>query len=392
MNDDLFRPVARTAADILAVIPHTLGVWPQHCVVVMATTENSMGPCVRVHVPAQEDMDDPEFAAAWVLQMAQLLEHADPGSSLFVAVCLEGPSASSLARTAQQRAQRLTLCMAEAAMEAGLLAGHTLLGAWCIQGTQWWSVTEPTQIYHVEQIRTSCLYTAMVCDGSVVQADVADRLQPVFLAEGMWPQGRLSALPTQTHWRVEYLERWRTVLTSFRDGVPTTPGDPQELTELMIGCVEPTGADLILVMALVGNDQLSREAWDERSIGCSRTPSPASGRISQVMLGEWEGEPHWETVDRCSIVLERLISVAESAPHLAKTPEVLTILAALWVARGHLERFRARGSLTHFCLERAEQLADGYAGVDRLRRLCAAYPVPGWATERGTAWQHRKVF
>lgn len=447
--EDPFRPVARTAADVLAIIPHTLGFWPQDSVAVLTTTTDSVGPCLRVELPSVQELEDAQFLASWTTVMAGFLEYDSVGTSMFVAVYTGDPSVNDVESTddaqATEAAQYVAQLVVRAITEAGALSGHDLQDAWCLQGTQWWPVAMPSVVEDAELIRNSAIYAALVCDGSVVEPDPAAGLGTwdhpsgwttafsggasdsrqahpgsweagpdswkagpdpwedhpdvwetpaestqvqTGSADTPWSQGGDDDPLAEYAWRIGYLERWNHVLSSFQDGAPSTPGDSQELTELMLGCVDPRGLDLLLAMALTGEIEIARQACAQWESNPLEQDNHALLKVAQVILGEWEGQPDWGTVDRFDHVVQRLISMVASISGATGVNPLPTVEASLWLARAHVERFRARGSRTQLCLARAENLAPWHPGIERLRQLCAVSPVPQWATQRATAW-HR---
>lgn len=405
-GQDPFRPVARTAADVLAIIAHTLGFWPQDSVAILTTTSDSVGPCLRVDLPHAQELKDPEFLASWTMHMAGLLEYDTVGSSMFVAVYTSDSSSAERDWPTREEAQHVAQHVVRAMDEAGALSGHDLWDAWCLQGSEWWSVDLPSARADVAQIRTSAIYAALVCDGSVVEADPAadtagNAGEPEWAATFRGRRADDAAVQavqdmekcplTDYAWRTGYLHRWNQVLTSFQDGLPLTPGDSQELTELMLCCVDPRGLDLLLAMVLTGEVELSHQAWEQWQEDPLVADNHALLHVARVILGEWEGTPDWSTVDRCDLILDRLIALVASISDVAGGNPLATVEASLWLARGHLERFRARGSRTQQYLTRAQALAPWHPGIERLRQLCAVSPVPRWATHRATAWRRRST-
>lgn len=403
---DAFRPVARTAPDILAIIAHTLGFWPQQSVAILTTTSDSVGPCLRVELPEADEVNDLEFMASWTTHMAGLLEYDPMGTSMFVAVyCGESPGEDSSAPH-PQIPQSLATRVVHAITEAGVLSGHDLQDAWCLCGTQWWPVAMPSVVNDTAQIRDSAMYAALVCDGSVVEAEPAADMPQHHQQPGYEPASRNSP-PDSTvqkvvqamqddplgdySWRIGYLECWNRVLSGFEDGAPTALGDSREVTQLLLGCVEPRGLDLVLAMVLTGQPQISRDAWQQWQTEPLAEDNHALLQVAQVMLGQWDGNPDWPTVERCDHVLGRLISMVASMSGGTGINPLPTVEASLWLTRGHLERFRARGSRTQWCLTMAENLAPWHPGIQRLRDLCQMSPVPQWATNRATAWRRSKT-
>ncbi|MDO5619380.1 DUF4192 family protein [Kocuria sp.] len=405
--------MARTAADVLAILPHTLGFWPQHSVAVITTTSNSVGPCLRLELPTLEELADQQFLLSWITQMREILEYDTVGTSMFIAVYGAAPEAGYHSAREREQAQALAEVVTQAVTKAGGLSGHEVQDAWCLQGAQWWPVEEPRDLHDVAKIRNSSMYAALVCDGSVVEEDPAAWANSPSM-QSAWTDQHPEHDWTDCSWRLSFLEQWQATITSVERGAPTTAGTSRELTELLLAVVDPIGADLVLAMALTGEMEASSTAWvqwqaasqGEKSQAKTPLPtadSPSSSQdcqypaeyadchellhVAQVMLGEWQGTPDWDSVDRCAIVLEHLSLTVDSLSAPGTASPLPTMEASLWIARAHLERFRARGSRAEYCLSRAEAVAPWHPGIQRLRQLFATRPVPVWASRRDTAWR-----
>lgn len=432
----MFRPVARTAADVLAIIPHTLGYWPARSLVMLTATSSGLGPCLRVDLPDAADFADPAFAAEWTMQISELLEHDPVGHAVFVAVYGEpvrstgassdrrsGPAPALDVRHVSPSLGGHVSHVVNAVAEAGALSGHDVRDAWCVDNELWWPVADVGDARPVREILDSAVYVALVVDGSVVeppdgstesgttgreplQADRQLRRRLALLAE----------VAATTDWSPRSLEVWDAILSPFDAPDSRHPADPvrrlQELTRtdllhLLAGTTDPLGCDLVLSLVLSGDIEAARHAWD----GWNRTSSDEDlhGLVhtAQVMLGDWDGTPRWDRVDRCVDLVQVLIGALtgpndpEGQPSPGEeavrctAPRVSDrwaggVAAGLWVVLGHLERFRARGSKVDQCARTAESLAPGHPGVARLREIMTLRPIPHWATDPATAWRRAR--
>lgn len=445
--DDPFRPVARTAADVLAIIPHTLGYWPRHSVVVQTATTHGLGPCLRIDLPGPEEFRDPETVAAWTTQFAALLEHDPVGDRMFVVIygdpgvmdpdeaardhsapvnaAGENTAAGTVDEKTRPRGhhgQRRVLhdhavTVLDAVEEAGMLSGHGLYDAWCVAEGRWWALTSPGTERPVRDITDSAVYAALVCDGSVIGPDpsaACSEGDPQSYPEGhtgsrtegcsVMPISGAAGLddPDGDQWRPTYLERWDHVLRVAVDC--ETLSDSRAVTELILGLMDPLGADIVLAVALTGDLGASRAAWSEW-LGVEgqepQSPFEPEGllHVARVMLGEWDGRPEWDRVNRCAEIIETLLRRFGGAQATWTAPVPVngdadpasvrgaSVLADLWLALAHIERFRARGSRSAMCAARAEDLAPWHPGIARLRGLATNLPIPVWAANPETAWR-----
>ncbi|KAA9393424.1 DUF4192 family protein [Kocuria coralli] len=418
------RTVARTAADVLAIVPHTLGYWPCRSVAILTAAGSGLGPCLRIELPSMERFTDPEWVAAWTTQLSAVLEYDTVGQRMYVVCYGQPPSASRVSgnraddraapgacggsqfaddETGRTALQEHALAVLRAIDEAGTLSGHALQDGWCVSGESWWPVVDPARLRSVGEILDSAVYAAMVCSGSVVGPDPieepAEEVRGLFAGAGGFRQPETAGY----EWRLEYLEQWHRVLGTGRGRMPGLPRDSRMLTDLMLGMADPLGCELILAMVLTGDPAASREAWAETAHAAGGAEMPGVLQIAHVMSGIWRGRPDWRRLDRCVVVLQELIPMARamlagvSGSAQGLPPEGVggddgrtflpTMLAGLWLALGHAEHFRARGSLVERYVAEAEQVAPWHPGIERLRQLAASRPVPVWATDPVTAWR-----
>lgn len=372
-------------SDVLAVLPHVLGVWPHNCVAILTAAAGSVGFCLRIEIPTFEQRNDPEFMASWVVQLSELLAHDSPQETMFVVVyCPDYDEEPKAERSS--RAQQTARSVIDAVLEAGMFSGHRLQGAWCVQGDRWWPVNKPDELAAVAEIRSSPLYTALVYEGSVVHSEDQILLRPQPYSCDRWPGIELENFVCDLRWSLEHLHLWHAVMSSFEEGA-APPVSRQELVKLIVGCVDPLGAQLIAVMTLTGNSHISQKAFQQSTMEGTGADSMYLLQVVQISTGNWHGYPSWEMVDRCVVVIDSLISVVYHAMEKSRSPQMAVAGAALWVMRGYMERFRGRGTRVQQCLEQAQRLMPEYVGIQRLRQLCAINPVPEWAADQARAWK-----
>ncbi|MFI7482672.1 DUF4192 family protein [Kocuria sp. M1R5S2] len=155
---DLFLPVVRRAADLLAVVPHTLGYWPADSLVLLGAGGGQAGACVRVDLPG-EACDDPG-AEAFAAELADLVRADEFSDRVFVVVYA---SEAVAGRDGLPPAAGHALALAEHAAER---ADREVAGSWVVAGDRWWAAGSPTGARHVAEILDSAVNAALVAGGS----------------------------------------------------------------------------------------------------------------------------------------------------------------------------------------------------------------------------------
>ncbi|WP_144792717.1 hypothetical protein [Kocuria palustris] len=435
-----FIPVARTAADLLAIIPHTLACWPRRSAVLLTASAGAPGPCLRVDLPESRVLADEAAVLEWTAELSDLLEHDVLGDRVYLAVFIAGT------RLAPHEIERVV----EAVGEAGALSGHALAGAWEVGSEHWVDLeeAEPRALHRLEEIRSSALWTAMVVSGSAVaeredepRGPARRRCEPcVPAAPG---GGGEAAAEAQAALRVEdcralvrELERrcgsrtgwggaetavcaadgiaaWQSVLAgdAARGGADRAGGldpaaagcatpagaaaaaarlDAAGLADLLGVVMDPVGSDAAVVAVLTGDAASAAVAWEQAAAAVPGGSAGAELRwMLAVLSGRWDGRPDWGRAAAFESVLELLLDLLHGAPARESGSACLREAEAwLWVATAHLERFRGRGSWASQWLQLAEEAVPGHAGAARARLLGSRFPVPVWATDPVTAW-HR---
>lgn len=446
---DPFVPVVRCAADLLAVVPHTLGYWPADSLVLFAAGGGTAGACVRVDLPA--DPDDERFAEAFVTELAELVGHDALSDRVFAIVYAPGGPEAPVPATAVVPS---VLALVD---EAARRAGRAVAARWVVAGSRWWPVEDPADVRDVAGIQDSAVNAALVAAGSSYAA--APRLA-MDHEYGALPAGtRRDVAQEAVRWARSgqggwhHLDRlaptlavWEDVLSGVRDApadwLPAVLAHGDDLLGfLAAGLSDPVLADLLLaacatddlpgVLAgaalwaqlcaeeLVDTDVAddptgpscapappgaasvpprpgTAEHGDRPGPGAVRVPAPDAAeliRLSRVLAGEWDEAPDWSRLDALYRVLQALgwlldpAGTAEEGPGSGVDPAARgAVLAGVLVELAQLNRFRARGSHTAHFVRRATALVPGHPAALRVLRLADARPVPLWARDRATAW------
>ncbi|MEX5294856.1 DUF4192 family protein [Kocuria sp. CPCC 205268] len=355
---DPFVPVVRCAADLLAVVPHTLGYWPTDSVVLFAAGGRTAGACVRVDLPA--GTDDDRLRQGYVGELAELVGHDTLSDRVFVIVYTSSSAGDPPASEDVAGALELVA-------EAARRAGRAVAGRWVVAGDRWWPAEGPADVQDVAAIEHSAVNAALVASGSSYAPAPRLAMEHEY---GALPAGTVRATRgAAARWARagawHHLERlgpvlsvWAEVLATVRDSpadpVPAVLGHEDDVLGLLAASVtDPVLADLLLVAcatddlrgtlaaaamwAELCDDVDDAEATAEGvPLGPTRAPVPpglppvppaapsdgpgaASGhtvppaadagefvRLSRVLAGEWPQAPHWGTLDALYQVLQVL--------------------------------------------------------------------------------------
>ncbi|WP_424347057.1 DUF4192 family protein [Kocuria sp. CH-021] len=444
---DPFVPVVRCAADLLAVVPHTLGYWPADSLVLFAAGGGTAGACVRVDLPGSPS--DQGLRAAFVADLADLVGHDALSDRVFVIVYT-----TSAAGGRPVGVDGLLALVDEAARRAG----RAVAGRWIVAGDRWWPADDPADVQDVAGIEDSAVNAALVASGSSYAA--APRLAmdheygalPAGTDRGAGRAALRWARAGGGAWHhldrlVPALSVWADVLAGVLGSpggpVPAVLGNDDELLGFLAASLtDPVLADLLLVACAtddldgvlaaaamwaelcddVDDPQAGAEgvpigptlapaparlptvprrpqAGEEPGPGPAPLPGPDAGelvRLSRVLTGEWADAPHWPLLDTLYRVLQVLGWLLEPAGPGGPTEHPgrdgadaaleRVVLAGVLVELAQLNRFRARGSHTAHFVRRATALVPGHPSALRVLRLADARPVPLWARDRTTAW------
>lgn len=407
---DPFTPVARTAADILAIMPHTLGQWPKRSAVLLTSTDSEPGPCLRVDLPEERVLADELTLLEWIAELCRLLEHDPVGDRLYLALFTDGSSLD--ARQCEQ--------VVDAVGEAAALSGHSIAGCWEVGPRQWFDLedSEPRIGRDVQEIRSSAVWTALVVTGSTadepaptrsVRAEperselrVEDCRGLVREFQRRWSLRRGAAGPGAAqclHRDVgpqvaDSLEAWQRLLDDRSLGTAAERAsalDSAAQAQLLVCLADPLGSDALAVSVLTGQHGRALRAWWQlQAMVHGSSHGEDFGWMIEVLKGRWDGTPDWERVEQCEGVLELLLDLLHGAAEAGPgSPAGADAEAWLWVATAHLERFRARGTRATRWLELAAEAVPGHLGVARLRALGTQHPLPSWAGDPQRSWHRR---
>ncbi|MGX5358248.1 DUF4192 family protein [Kocuria sp. KH4] len=379
---DPFVPVVRCAADLLAVVPHTLGYWPADSLVLFAAGGGTAGACVRVDLPA--DPGDERFAEGFVAELAELVGHDALSDRVFVIVytsrCtppgtpppVHGPGAVPA-----------VLALVD---EAARRADRAVAARWVVAGERWWPVEDPGDVRDVARIQDSAVNAALVAAGSSYATAPRQAMDheygalPAGTRRGVVREAGRWARAGRDGWhRLDRLAGalavWEDVLTGVRDAdgdwLPAVLAHDDDLLGfLAAGLSDPVLADLLLALCatddptgvlaaaamwaeLCDGEPGAVSAGDEPTgptrdaapagvaavprrpggagpggdrpaapPGAARLPAPDAGeliRLSRVLSGEWGGTPAWPRLDALYRVLQALLWLLE--PGAAPAPE-----------------------------------------------------------------------
>ncbi|MFI7582563.1 DUF4192 family protein [Kocuria sp. M1N1S27] len=254
---DPFVPVVRCAADLLAVVPHTLGYWPVESLVLFAAGGGTAGACVRVDLPA--DPSDERFADAFVAELADLVGHDALSDRVFVIVYTSSPAGEEPGAPVAAPEVPGALALAD---EAVRRAGRVVAARWIVSGDRWWPADDPAGVQDVTGIADSAVNAALVASGSSYAAAPRQAMDHEY---GSLPGGTDRAVVRgAVRWaraghgswhRLERLERmlrlWDDVLSTVL-GAPADPvsavlgHDDDLLGFLAASLTDPVPADLLL--------------------------------------------------------------------------------------------------------------------------------------------------
>ncbi|MFF0988610.1 DUF4192 family protein [Kocuria nitroreducens] len=372
---DPFVPVVRCAADLLAVVPHTLGYWPADSLVLFAAGGGTAGACVRVdlpHGPSHQRLEE-----AFVAELADLVRHDALSDRVFVIVYTSSSPGDPPGVPVPPTGVDGVLADVD---EAARRAGRAVAARWIVAGDRWWPAEEPADVQDVAGIEDSAVNAALVASGSSYAA--APRLAmdheygalPAGTTRGTGRAAVRWARAGEVAWH--HLDRLGPALSVWADVLATVPGSPGDPVPAVLGhddellgflaasLTDPVLADLLLVAC--ATDDLdgvlaAAATWAElcddvddpadgpgadgvpvgptcapvpagvppvprRPPACHgvATPGPAAAtapvpdagelvRLSRVLAGEWAETPHWSLLDALYRVLQVLSWLLEPA-------------------------------------------------------------------------------
>lgn len=254
---DPFVPVVRCAADLLAVVPHTLGYWPADSLVLFAAGGGTAGACVRVDLPANPS--DEHFAEAFVAELTDLVGHDPLSDRVFVIVYTSSSAGVEPGPPVAAPEVAAALALAD---EAARRAGRAVAARWVVSGGRWWPAEDPAGVQDVTGIENSAVNAALVASGSSYAAAPRQAMDHEY---GSLPSGTVrDVVHDAVRWaragrgswhRLERLGRilllWddvlSTVLSATEDPVSAVLGHDDDLLGFLAASLtDPVLADLLL--------------------------------------------------------------------------------------------------------------------------------------------------
>ncbi|MCM3687292.1 DUF4192 family protein [Kocuria rosea] len=430
---DPFVPVVRCAADLLAVVPHTLGYWPADSLVLFAAGAAAAGACVRVDLP--QDPSDGPFAEAFVDELAEPVGHDALSDRVFVIVYTDPPPRQERAVPPRVRG------VLELVDRAAGRAGRRTAARWIVAGEQWWPVDDPSDVQDVAVIQDSAVNAALVAAGSSYAAAPRQAMDHEY---GDLPAGTVRDVAgAAARWlrhgagawhHLDRLARslgaWHLVLRLVGDArqewVAALLGlDDDLLGFLAAGLADPVLADLLLAAGATGDVDgvlsaaalwggLCDEAREDAQapggedpggeptgptlaptpagvppvppgpgggpLGARPRTEPGAGELillTRVLAGEWDGTPDWARLDALYRVLLALTWLLGPAHAVRARRDTGAGVPPQAVPTARTERARERAALAGVLVELAQLnrfRARGSHTAHFVRRATALVP------------------
>lgn len=451
------RPTLRVrdAADLLALIPHLVGHAPRNTSVLFFPTAEGRALCVSMDTPTPEMdlgavLDD-------LLEVTLRVPHC--GDVVVVVYSDHEPAADV---PCASRAPELWETLVE---HLGLDALRILV----VGPTHWWDSAAPERGVAVDAIRDSPVNAELVAGGSAVEP-AALRDEPRWRSrlgergarllrergtltprDGRTPEGEPRAragglgapavgTPSSSPagWDAWVLavervcadrEQWVDAVLSLSD---------HELGELLLAVQDDLVRDALLYAWLSGSPERAltalagmRAALCRLTKGAEGSPEPEAPVVDEALRclsavsGEWDGPPHWDSLDGAHRVLQVLDGLLWHARHAdahvmpgpGSTPghririaapgevtgedpgtatgadaELSTVVALL----AQIEQYRGRSRTAMRLL--TEHIGDvgvperGRCAVGDVRRRLLAVQVPWWCADPRTSWPGRHAW
>ena len=412
----------RRCEDLLALIPHQLGHSPCDGTVLFLPVRDGHALCLSLDTPDSR-ADLPAVAE----DLAELLAGTPHCGELVVVVycATETGDAVTEASGALARWRRILD-----------LTGFEMLRQLVVGPTHWWDADEPERALPVRLIRDSPVNAQLVAEGSGAEPPLL-RDDPVWrscvqergahLREALrrcaernpretadrhaaarpprstsshdltvgQARARLAAWSAAGHSVGRNRNRWVAEVLAWPDRI---------LLRLLDDLGDDLSRDALLYMWLTGSPERAAAALVGLHAASRRLEGGAPGRLDPdaetidealrcvaAVSGEWDGPPHWDSVDSAHKVLQVLDAVlaAKAGDEDRGWEARTTVIAVL----AQLEHYRGRSLtaarlLEGHCHEGSAPGAGRHAVSDARRRL-STLPTPWWCSSRATAWPGR---
>ncbi|MDO4919802.1 hypothetical protein [Kocuria sp.] len=418
----------RRAEDLLALVPHQLGHEPRNASVLFLPAPEGRALCLSMDTPGPGA--DLSVLGDELLDVLLRVPHC--GEAVVVVYSDREPARG---HTCDLRAPRAWQSVLEH-------LGLEVLRILVVGPAHWWDHAEPSRPMPVQLIRDSAVSAQLVALGSALEP-VALREDPAW-CERLRARGHelLRALnrsggeprtgaPADAHhtagaavapgslaptgppaalaawWRA--VERVASDREHWVAAVLDTP--VPELRTLLDALLDDATRDALLYAWLTGSTERAgaaltglRAAVSRLRVGRATAPETPAGAVEEALRcltavsGEWDGPPHWDTLDSAYRVLQVLdgllvagepASEGESAAARGASAAVVAVLAQLEQYRG---RSRTAAGLLDAGTESSRSAPRGRSAAGDVRRRLAGQAAPWWCADPRTSWPGRHAW
>jgi hypothetical protein len=335
---------ARSAADILAYVPHALGFAPRESFVFLTLHGNQLGATLRIDTPQAVEPD--KFAR---MVLGYLSSDTDADGVLFIAYTDQPTIGGTKPYSAHAQAL-------DNVLDA---AGMPIKDSWLVSSKSWvtyFCEDEDCCAPHpVEEISDSAVSAQLVFEGSNPEREtIAD---PDFTGN------------TANRERIaEILAGW--TITDPTDWTAPVMAENRALWQETIGTKPTKDTALQLVAAL------HTPAIRDRVMVDTISTNDDLGTFAEVVIGRYTGRPDWERVDATQ---ELVIELFRFTPPEARTP--------LFALLGWLNWYKGRSSIAAAYLTKARDADPGNRLAQLLTQLVDTGILPECVKHQTTAYQ-----
>lgn len=403
--------------DVLAYVPHFLGYWPQHSLVVLALRGKQLGASLRLDLPDRSASFPEQIRYARNVAGHLSVDGRADGALLAVYAGIDWRDA------ADPGYDRLMFCLAQSLASAGLPVRE----AWWVGETRWRDYLCrdasccPFDGHSLKTVLNSALSAELVFRGSCYEPDLAAAMELPETTPARRAAGRAAfeaarvGVPSGQPDAAELdraLRHWDAALStagSVRDdsepeaavpdtavpdavrpdaaasgmpGTGTSAGDLGQAGRLAAWLCNPHLRDAILVLALAD---------------CGRAAEKCA---AELLLGSPELVPDWPRLARLEVILHQIVALhginalhgmagpgEADAEESCSGPTLRDAAAAALTGLGWLEWCRGRGSRAGAYLDAALALQPDYRLAKLFLQLIESGLLCSWAKNEATAWQ-----
>lgn len=409
----------RCDEDFLALVPHQLGYRPGHCAVLFVPVTSGGALCLRLSLP--DGIEDHGHYAGQLNDVMAGIEHAGQASVVVYTEDVTGEGWTFAVSTAAW--------LGQAVEDSGLRA----VGGYVVGAHEWWNLRRPDEPQPLSAVYDSQLNAHMVALGSYVQpcppedaraapSDMGERSKTFLTAvDRLAGPGRCQDdARLMSPW--EYLLRpsvppsvcaewWRHALTvvgahPVRWVESLLSLSDLQLAELALSLSHGLLRDTLYYSWLTGdlhhlvNAHAGLRAAVENTVRPHRPGHEATVdeanmsealRCVHVVLGQWEGAPHWQTLETAYRILHGLDDLFSwTPPDAAERPERERrrrgLHADVITARAQLEVYRGRALTARGLLKRSDEVCADRESTLTVHARLQVLDVPWWSNDPATAW------